>query len=251
MTATNVLQELNRFEQLSRDRGAVNVERMRPGIDPERIRSLELEYGVRLPDDAKAVWLWHDGVADQDETLTVRFWGPAHYFLDLESSLRDARAQLISRNAGDVFRRPGSSWLTLGHHTVSAVIDITEPHAADSPVLVSDATAAIEEYPVMTLSERIRMWNSAIDDHVWYLGNDRQWNRHLDRALADRARKGRMYLEAASYRSDIGAESTRPEWLRCPARFSVMMNTTTRTTPTRMRTMLPRLAIPERESAAG
>jgi len=53
---------------------------MRPGIDPERIRSLELEYGVRLPDDAKAVWLWHDGVADQNETLTVRFWGPAPLF---------------------------------------------------------------------------------------------------------------------------------------------------------------------------
>lgn len=81
----------------------------------------------------------------------MRFWGPAHYFLDLESSLRDAHAQLDSRNAGDVFRRPGSSGLTLGHNTVSAVIDITEPHRDDSPVLLSDATAPIEEWPARAL----------------------------------------------------------------------------------------------------
>ena len=189
MTAADVTAELERFEQLCRERGAVNVERTRPGITPERIRSLEVDNGIRLPDDAKAVWLWHDGVADDNGRHVTRFWGHNYYFLNLESSISDARMRLNSRNSGDVFRRPGSSWVTLGHSTVASVIDITEPHPAHLPVLISDATAAIEEYPLVSLVERIRLWNSAIENDVWHLDDERQWRRHEDRALGwpDRA----------------------------------------------------------------
>jgi hypothetical protein len=103
--------------------------------------------------------------------------------LSLEESLGDARMQLEARNAGDVFRRPGSSWVTLGHNSVSTVIEITEPHGSDSPVLVSDATAPVEDYPVVGLAERIRLWNSAIEDDLWYLDDARQWCRRSDRGL--------------------------------------------------------------------
>lgn len=183
MTAADVTEQLTRFEHLCRGRGALNVERMRPGVSPERIRELEAAHGVRLPSDAKAVWLWHDGLDDQDQKPTVRFWGHAYYFQDLESSLRDARMRLDSRNSGDVFQRPGSSWVTLGRGTVATVIDITEPHGDESTVLISDATAAIEDYPIVTLAERIRLWNSAIENDVWYLDDERQWRRHEDRAM--------------------------------------------------------------------
>jgi hypothetical protein len=183
MTVADVTELLRRFEQICLDRGALNVERMRPGIAPERIRELEAAHGVRLPADARAVWLWHDGVDEQDRELTVRFWGPAYYFQDLESSLLDARVRLDARNSGDVFQRPGSSWVTLGRGTVSAVIDITEPHEGESSVLVSDATSAIEDYPIVTLGERIRLWISAIEEGIWYLDDGRQWRRHDDRAL--------------------------------------------------------------------
>jgi hypothetical protein len=183
MTAAEVTAELERFEHLCRARGALNVEWMRPGIEPERIRSLEADHGVRLPDDAKAVWLWHDGATPPFGPRTVRFWGASYYFLSLEESLGDARMQLEARNAGDVFRLPGSSWVTLGHNSVSTVIEITEPHGSDSPVLVSDATAPVEDYPVVGLAERVRLWNAAIEDDLWYLDDARQWCRRSDRGL--------------------------------------------------------------------
>ena len=189
MTAADVTEQLVRFERLCRDRGALNIERMRPGIDPGRICELEVAHGVRLPEGAKAVWMWHDGVADQEHELGVRFWGHAYHFQDLESSLQDARMRLDIRNSGDVFRCPGSSWLTLGRGTVATVIDITEPHRDDSRVLVSDATSAVEDSPIVSLAERIRLWNSAIEDHIWYLDEERQWRRRDDRAMGwpDRA----------------------------------------------------------------
>jgi hypothetical protein len=183
MTAADVTEQLRRFEQLCRARGALNIERMRPGVTPERIRELETAHGVRLPADARAIWLWHDGVDDQNLELTVRFWGHAYYFQDLESSLLDARTRLDARNSGDVFQRPGSSWVTLGRATVATVIDITEPHEDESRVLISDATSAIEDYPIVTVAERIRLWNSAIEDDIWYLDNGRQWRRREDRAM--------------------------------------------------------------------
>jgi hypothetical protein len=189
MTVADVVAELERFEQLCRAHGAANVEHLREGIDPWRIRSLEVEHGIRLPEDAKAVWLWHDGV-DLQHRFSEPFWGHAYYFLDLKSAILEARMQLNIRNSGDVARRPGSSWVALGQATVSTVIDVTEPHPTEgSPVLISDATASIEEYPIVTLSERIRIWNSAIENDIWYLDDDRRWRRREDRAMGwpDRA----------------------------------------------------------------
>lgn len=183
MTVAVVLSELEKFESLCRTRGAANVEHLRDGIDPWQIRSLEVEHGLRLPEDAKAVWLWHDGV-EGEYMFGAPFWGHGYYFLDLESAILDARMRLNVRNSGDVFRRPGSSWVTLGQATVSAVIDVTEPHTDEgSPVVISDATASIEEYPTVTLSERIRLWNWAIENDIWYLDDERRWRRREDRAM--------------------------------------------------------------------
>jgi hypothetical protein len=184
MSAAEVIAELDRFEDLCRARGALNVEKLRKGITPEGIRTLEEKYRLTLPEDAKAVWLWHDGVVDQDELLTVRFWGHHFYFLDLEASILDARTRLDIRNGGDVDSRHGSTWVTLGRATDATVIDVTDPNVRDSLVLYSDAASAIEDYPVLTLTERIAMWNWAIQHGMWYLDDNRQWRRRDDVAMS-------------------------------------------------------------------
>jgi len=60
-------------------------------------------------------------------------------------------------------------WVTLAKATVASVIDVTRAGVGDSPVLISDASSAIEDWPVVTLAEQIGLWNWAIENEVWYL----------------------------------------------------------------------------------
>lgn len=174
MTASEVEHELQRFEQLCRDRGAINVTRMGPGLTPDQLRVIEERHNLRLPEDATAVWSWHNGAAAA-EMCTTPFWGAGRYFFDLETSIADAKMRLDIRNDGDVFRYPESRWLTLSFSTIARVIDITDPLGTDALVLVSDATASPEEFPIVSIATQIRWWNLAIESGVWALNEEGRW----------------------------------------------------------------------------
>lgn len=171
MSAEQVISQLNTFEELSRSRAAVHVERMQPGLTPAELRSVELRHGLQLHEDIKAVWSWHNG--GDPENLSW-FWGPGRLFLDLERSIADGKMRLDARNYGDVFRYPDSTWITLGKTSVASVIDIPQPNA-EPRVFVSEASSSPEDYPIVTIAEQIGWCNWAIENDVWELDNRRQW----------------------------------------------------------------------------
>ena len=173
-------QELEQFEHLSRQQKAIAIDHLAPGITSERIQSLEEQYGLRLSQDAKTVWQWHNGLVSQERRWINRFWGLGYDFFDLESSILDAKMRLDIRNNGDEDQRLGSTWLTLGEGTIAVVIDLTDPDLPDSPVLLADPVSAIDEYPVVSVAERIRWWNWSIEHGVNYIGDDGQWLTNLE-----------------------------------------------------------------------
>ncbi|TFC57516.1 hypothetical protein [Cryobacterium sp. TMB1-7] len=83
--------------------------------------------------------------------------------------------RLDIRNEGDVFLYPGSRWLTLSFSTIARVIDITDHSIPNALVLISDATASPEEFPIVSVAKQVWWWNFAIESGVWALDEDGQW----------------------------------------------------------------------------
>ncbi|QYH34944.1 SMI1/KNR4 family protein [Salinibacterium sp. M195] len=173
MSAAEVREQLDRFEFLSNAHGHPTMSRVRGGLTADAIRHIEEEAGITLPNDAKAIWQWHNGSTDQSHPPP--FWGFGYWFPDLKSAISIGRRDLDIRNSGDVNTYPDSTWLILGGGSVSVVIDITTPCRANSLAYVNEPTSSGEEYPVVTIADRIGWWCWAIEHHVYRATPTGEW----------------------------------------------------------------------------
>ena len=175
MSAAGVREQLNRFESLSNSLGASAMSRVGAGLTADAIRDIEVRAGITLSDEAREVWRWHNGA---DIVPSPSFWGSGYWFPDLETAIRLGRRDLDIRNSGDVNTYPGSIWVTLGAGSTSSVLDVTDPSHGQTLVYVNDPTSAIDEYPLVTLAERIGWWCWAIENDVHRVTplGEWQWN---------------------------------------------------------------------------
>ncbi|HEY1789382.1 MAG TPA: SMI1/KNR4 family protein [Verrucomicrobiae bacterium] len=65
---------------------------LQPGLSEQEIEKLERQYNVRLPNDLKAIYEWHDGARHSATYLGDNFI-PLHRFVPLEEALKKQAAE--------------------------------------------------------------------------------------------------------------------------------------------------------------
>jgi hypothetical protein len=176
MPAADVTAALERYEAALRSLGAPVARKLRPGIGDAELRELERRYGVELPEDAVAVWRWHNGVHWSPEMTTQsRFLVPYRYFGDLAESLTFAFEFVETMASGnpDLFYT-GLQAVSLLIDNVGFMIDIT-PGRPTLTFMNDPMTWAFESFPVMPVAERIGWWTWAIESGAWSIDENGGW----------------------------------------------------------------------------
>jgi cell wall assembly regulator SMI1 len=110
---------LARLDSVLQEKAPGALAQLRPGLTSAEIAQLEDENGVRLPDDIKVIYRWHDGswqtTNDSSELIPGhRFW-PLREAIEERRAIRKqaAEASLAGRLAFRVFASHTASWIGL------------------------------------------------------------------------------------------------------------------------------------------
>jgi hypothetical protein len=172
------------FEQALRDVGAKITEVWAPGLTDAEIDALTNQFDLRLPEEARRWWRWHNGVMagtrGTDWSLT-----PGHPLFDLATAMevfgsgREDRAELY---AVDYWIQPvGAKPLIF--------FACGGPH--DEPVPVY--TQQDIEDPVLatpSIGELVAQWTQLIRTDVFMTDDDGRWTWSFDRVPEDVRRLG-------------------------------------------------------------
>ncbi|MBF0686137.1 MAG: hypothetical protein IR158_00010 [Cellulomonas sp.] len=166
-----------------RDPTAVSY--LRPGLTRAQVDATTAEHGIRLPDDAAAVWTWHDGERDGllDDVPPDRRVFPGGYFLSLRATLEESRTltSLSGIGPGDdyseeeysserrgrpvqLFFRREFVLLSCAEH--ATYLDCTDPDVEHTGTACFSTWSDTPTQQV-TLAERVAGWNLAWDAGVW------------------------------------------------------------------------------------
>jgi hypothetical protein len=179
MTAAEVTKALERYEDALRRRGAAVVPNLRPGISETELRELERQHHLELPEDAAAVWRWHngvDGIAGTPNSAHAHRLGPYKLFADLAFSLDFAARFIALSIEGNPQYSPhrGIRAVSLFTDNVGFMIDITPGHGAVT-FLNEPSQRALDEFPVMPVAERVDWWTWAIENGAWTIDEHGGW----------------------------------------------------------------------------
>lgn len=193
MTAVEVTQALMGFEERLRGLGMPVVDRLRPGLTREQVGQISAELGVRLSQDAAALWMWHDGDRlNEYDDLGVPSLTPFTVFCGLRSSLRRSAMLHELTWDQDAFGDPtlgvslylnsmfDRQYVIMFHTTTPVVMDCRYPDAPDSPTGIYASDGGIGG--TIALAERIGWWHWALDNGYWIPTPDGAWDVDLNRA---------------------------------------------------------------------
>lgn len=79
---------LHRLELVLQTNAPQILPTLQPGLSDAEIARLEQQHGVRLPDDLKALYHWHDGAINSTNQTALEFL-PIHRFVPLAEALAD------------------------------------------------------------------------------------------------------------------------------------------------------------------
>lgn len=123
MSLSESLDALRGYEDFLASRGADVVRRLRPGLNGQRIDDLCQRHNAVLPQDARALWMWHDGDAAgpwEDNGWTGQPGIVAWYsFPSLESTLTMLEQECPDRETP--LRLPGDDEADVQHHVRDAI----------------------------------------------------------------------------------------------------------------------------------
>ncbi len=187
MTAVEVTQALRGFEERLRGLGMPVVDRLRPGLTGEQVDRVSAEFGVRLSQDAAALWMWHDGDRrDYEDDWGVPSLTPFTVFCGLGSSLRrSARLHELTWDQ-DAFGDPilgvplylncmfHRQYVIMLHTTTPVIMDCKDPEAPDSPTGIYASDGGLGA--TIPLAERIGWWHWALDNAYWIPTADGAWD---------------------------------------------------------------------------
>jgi hypothetical protein len=188
MTALEVTQALRGFEERLRGLGMPVVDRLRSGLTRQQVDEISAEFGVRLSQDAAALWMWHDGDRlNYEDDWRVPSLTPYKAFCGLRSSLQRSAHQhelTWDQEAFDdpVLGAPDSIYLTsmfdrqyvmLFHNDSPVVMDCKDPDAPDSPTGSYGVVGGLGA--TISLTERIGWWHWALDNGHWIPTPDGAW----------------------------------------------------------------------------
>lgn len=190
---------LDELEQRWRDHKLPIIDRLRPGLTDDQIDELTAPLGLRLPEEARTWWRWHNGV---DLTGTSRDWGfdpGLMVFAPLDRQVehygklrsRSRSAALADPEAGhdeDYWWPP--TWFALTKGKRSVVCDCAAP-GATSPIYAYDVGVWEELHTPRadSFGQVVAWWIRAYDDGIWRYDHGK-WSRAVERHAALSAQPG-------------------------------------------------------------
>ncbi|MBO0898671.1 hypothetical protein J1G42_01690 [Cellulomonas sp. zg-ZUI222] len=182
MSAAEVTHALTAWEQRLRDLGARGVTYLRPGLPLDDIDALAAEHDLRLPEDARAVWAWHDG---EDAAARSPALAPYREFPPLRTALELARTWAQDaidwgladdEDLADVIFRP--QFVPVLGYQHPLVFDC-RTQASTTAMWTPDA--GLGQTPHLTMVERVRWWHWALDHGAWSITPQGLWAVDLSR----------------------------------------------------------------------
>jgi hypothetical protein len=184
VTANDVTAALERYESALRSLGAPVVANLRPGISPGELLELEAQYGVELPDEARAVWQWHDGVEgarESDGGDPLRYLTPNCEFGDLGWSLEFAHEFIgIVEAANPTSEFAGRKFVSLLINNVGYVINLT-PKEPTLTYINDPMSWSLTDFPAMPIADRVDWWTWALKTGAWQVDEAGRWRANFDR----------------------------------------------------------------------
>lgn len=202
MSAESVTEALAGWEDRLRSLGSVAVDCLQPGISREQIDALAAEFDGGLPEEAAAIWMWHDGCDHGRPPMPgLRGLVPHRFFLPLRQAFAQAlelyemtsapeqyiehledrqRRATDRRTDPDTADLPGHAswyrpwWLVLLAGGGTTFVDCGDPDSPEAPIGVWDPHDDLY-VGTLTLPERVWWWHWALDTGHWWVDDDGLW----------------------------------------------------------------------------
>lgn len=183
---TNLLERLRSYW---RDQGAPIATLLQPGLTDAEMDAVISPIGLRLPEEARAWWGWHNGAVrttSRDERLMTHLYE----FLPLDEAVE--QYCLIQQWLDKLGRNPWDpiwqkSWLPLAMTSSRPILvcDTDSSAHAGMPIYVvswGDSEDA-HLYPAAgSLREVVSCWLRAFSEEIWaYSATDQDWRFDFDR----------------------------------------------------------------------
>jgi cell wall assembly regulator SMI1 len=182
------------LEDRWRQVGAPVAVALRPGLSDEEMDALTTQLGLRLPDEARRWWRWHDG-ATARPGFEPEVLGPIGSFIPLAHAVGSTEStREIMRQAweaddleeGELGPDWKPSWLKLINCERPIVIDCSVAPEDPVPVRSFFQEPTVGEEGLRSLGELVRIWIDAYDSGAWaYDRTERRWS--SDRSKLDSA----------------------------------------------------------------
>jgi cell wall assembly regulator SMI1 len=142
---------------------------LHPGLSDAEIDELMAVIGLVLPDEARVLWRWHDGILEDSRANPLG--GFKGRFLSLEEAIKTHRFYreiVLEVVEGDPDIRYRPSWLPLLGEQHPVVIDCAVGRGQPTPLrLVYLADPEEPHVRVRSLGEAVSLWSDALDQGVW------------------------------------------------------------------------------------
>ena len=169
----DTLTAARRFEQLLTDAGAPIVGVLRPPADPDALREIQDNTGLRFPAELLAWYAWHDGADSAPELQTTL--PPAYTLLSLSESLMWYNDWL---QASDDFGYD-PQWWPIAHFVggIDVLADCSGATDAPAPIRIADARLENEPDPTVvraaSVPDLLNFWSGLLEDGWWRFDRDK------------------------------------------------------------------------------
>lgn len=203
MSAASATRALIGWEDRLRSLGAVAADCLRPGLARTEVDALSAEFEGGLPEEAAAIWMWHDGSDHGDAPRPgLRGLVPYRFFVPLREAFAQARKlyEMTSEPTGrignlrdgpenaavewiypeDRPEPPGQAswyrpwWLVFLTGGGTAFVECADPDNPETFVGVWDPHDDLY-VGELTVRERVWWWHWALDTGYWWIDDDGLW----------------------------------------------------------------------------
>ena len=82
---------LHDFETILKDKNTTAYNSLNQGLSTDDINQLEVKYNVKIPEEIRSLYMWHNGCSNFKDGLTCGAIIPGHWFVPLEQALELSR----------------------------------------------------------------------------------------------------------------------------------------------------------------
>jgi hypothetical protein len=173
-----------RFDGALAAAGAPIVDAWRPGLSDDEIDTLSNRYNLRLPNEARAWWRWHNGVVEGSlaEITPARIPATLQRTLDTFAELRGVHLDLDGVD-GRLKPLSDAPWIFFA---------CDGPADAPVPIWVGDHGVE-SRLALPSIGELVATWAELIETGVYRIDQDGEWEDPEWEALPEHVRQHGYY----------------------------------------------------------